>query len=201
MDTIAGLGDPATLRVLDIGAGTGRNILPLAKLGCKAEALELAPVLVQQLTQDAQSQGLQVKAIAGDILDPQVNLDHDSYNFIVCAEVVASHFRNVAQIQVLLEKVSKALCHGGLFLFNLFIAHDDYAANPIVREFSEVVWSSMFTNQELHSAFADLPLEVIADESVFKYEQQHLPAEDWPPTGWFENWTQGKDLFRFSSSG
>ncbi len=200
MDAIASLGDPTTLRVLDIGAGTGRNTLPLARLGCKAEALELAPALVQQLTQDAQLQGLNVKAIAGDILAPQVDLEHDHYHFIVCAEVVASHFRNVGQIKVLLEKVSKALCHGGLFLFNLFIAHDDYVVTPVAQQFSEVVWSSMFTNQELYDAFADLPLEIIGNDAVFEYERNHLPAEDWPPTGWFENWTQGKDLFRFSDS-
>jgi 2-polyprenyl-3-methyl-5-hydroxy-6-metoxy-1,4-benzoquinol methylase len=200
MDAIASLGDPATLRALDIGAGTGRNILPLAKLGCKAEALELAPALVKQLTLDAQAQGLDVKAIAGDILDPQVNLQSDHYHFIVCAEVVASHFRNVDQIKVLLEKVSKALCHGGLFLFNLFIAHDDYVVTPVAQQFSEVVWSSMFTNQQLHAAFADLPLEIIGNDSVCEYEHKHLPDEDWPPTGWFENWTQGKDLFRFSDS-
>jgi len=50
--------------------------------------------------------------------------------------VVASHFRNVEQIHVLLDKVSKSLCHGGLFLFNLFVVHDDYQSNPIAREFS-----------------------------------------------------------------
>jgi len=200
MKTFTELGEPSTLRVLDIGAGTGRNILPLAILGCKAEALELAPALVQQLNLEAETKGLQVKAIAGDILDPQLHLEYDSYNLIVCAEVVASHFRNVEQIQLLLEKVSKALCQGGLFLFNLFIAHNEYEATPIAREFSEVVWSSMFTHCDLKSAFADLPLEIISNESVFDYEHTHLPVESWPPTGWFENWSQGKDLFRFTDS-
>jgi 2-polyprenyl-3-methyl-5-hydroxy-6-metoxy-1,4-benzoquinol methylase len=200
IDTIAQLGEPSQLKTLDIGAGTGRNTLPLAKLGCQAEALELAPALVQQLKKDALAQGLNVKAIEGDILDPQLELQVDTYNLIVCAEVVASHFRNVEQIQVLLEKVSKSLCHGGLFLFNLFVVNDSYQPNAIAREFSEVVWSSLFTNQDLDLAFANLPLAIISNESVFEYEHSHLASEDWPPTGWFEHWAKGKDLFRFEES-
>jgi hypothetical protein len=130
----------------------------------------------------------------------QLELQVDTYNLIVCAEVVASHFRNVEQIQVLLEKVSKSLCHGGLFLFNLFVVNDSYQPNAIAREFSEVVWSSLFTNQDLDLAFANLPLAIISNESVFEYEHSHLASEDWPPTGWFEHWAKGKDLFRFEES-
>ena len=200
MNTIADLGDLSQLTTLDIGAGTGRNTLPLAKLGCKAAAIELAPALVQQLTKDALEQGLNVEAIAGDILDPLLNLRDDIYNLIVCAEVVASHFRNVEQIRVLLEKVSKSLRPEGYFLFNLFVARDDYQPTKIAREFSEVVWSSMFTNQEIKTAFEQIPLAIVSNESVFEYEQLHLPSEDWPPTGWFEHWAKGKDLFRFEES-
>jgi len=200
IDTIAQLGELSQLKTLDIGAGTGRNTLPLAKLGCQAEALELAPALVQQLKKDALAQGLNVTAIEGDVLDPQLDLYADTYNLIVCAEVVASHFRNVEQIRDLLEKVSKSLCHGGLFLFNLFVVNDSYQPNAIAREFSEVVWSSLFTNQDLDLAFANLPLEIISNESVFEYEHSHLAPEDWPPTGWFEHWAKGKDLFRFEES-
>lgn len=58
----------------------------------------------------------------------------------------------------------------------------------------------MFTNQDLTTAFTDLPLEIISNESVFEYEKEHLPSESWPPTGWFEHWSQGKDLFRFEES-
>ena len=200
MDILASLGTPSDLQVLDIGAGTGRNTLPPAKLGCKVVALELAPALVRQLKNDALVEDMNVVAIEGDVLDPTLSLSSDTYNLIVCAEVVASHFRNVDQIRVLLQKVSESLCQGGLFLFNLFVAHEDYQPTQVAREFSEVVWSSMFTNQDLKTAFEQLPLKIISDESVFEYEHNHLSAENWPPTGWFESWSKGKDLFRFEES-
>ena len=200
MNILKDMGTPSDLKVLDIGAGTGRNTLPLAKLGYKVEALELAPALVKQLKIDAQAQDVNVIVLEGDVLDPLMSLSADTYNLIVCAEVVASHFRNVKQIKVLLKKVSESLCQGGLFLFNLFIAHEDYQPTQVAREFSEVVWSSMFTNQDLKTAFEQLPLEIISNESVFDYEHTHLQPNYWPPTGWFESWSKGKDLFGFEES-
>ncbi|MEI9947430.1 MAG: hypothetical protein WDO74_00200 [Pseudomonadota bacterium] len=53
----------------------------------------------------------------------------------------------------------------------------------------------MFTRRELQEALADEPLQLISDESVQAYERANLPAEAWPPTGWFETWTGGQDLF------
>ena len=40
-----------------------------------------------------------------------------------------------------------------------------------------------------------LPFERVTDESVLEYEKEHLPAEAWPPTGWFVPWVAGQDLF------
>jgi hypothetical protein len=38
-------------------------------------------------------------------------------------------------------------------------------------------------------------LELVSDESVYEYEQAHLPVEAWPPTPWFPEWSTGLDLF------
>ena len=40
-----------------------------------------------------------------------------------------------------------------------------------------------------------LPFERVTDESVLEFEHEHLPAEAWPPTGWFVPWVAGQDLF------
>jgi len=33
---------------------------------------------------------------------------------------------------------------------------------------------------------------------VYRYEKTHLPHGAWPPTGWYENWVSGRDVFPVS---
>jgi hypothetical protein len=40
-----------------------------------------------------------------------------------------------------------------------------------------------------------LPLSLVADDSVFDYEKQHLPEGAWPPTSWYAAWVSGQDVF------
>jgi hypothetical protein len=60
---------------------------------------------------------------------------------------------------------------------------------------SQVMWCSLFTRSELQGAAAGLPFDAASDESVLEYERAHLPVDQWPPTGWFEGWTAGQDVF------
>ena len=48
---------------------------------------------------------------------------------------------------------------------------------------------------ELASAAALLPLELVADDSVYEYEKTHLPEGAWPPTSWYAAWVSGLDVF------
>ena len=49
MDLARSLGTPSEVTVLDVGAGTGRNALPLAREGFQTDAVELAPALAEVL--------------------------------------------------------------------------------------------------------------------------------------------------------
>jgi SAM-dependent methyltransferase len=183
-----------SLKVLDIGAGTGRNSLAIARMDCKVDALELTPAFVEQIQTQAQTESLSVTAILGDILDPLTRLKPSAYNFVLCSEVT-SHFRDANQLRLLLAKTCDYLQHGGLFLFNLFMSIDGYSPQPLEREMAEVAWSTFFTPPELLAAAEDLPLEIMSNESVLEFEKTHLPDGAYPPTGWFENWAMGRDAF------
>jgi SAM-dependent methyltransferase len=53
-------------RVLDVGAGTGRVALHLARAGCAVTALDIDPELLAVLSERARAEGLDVRVIAAD---------------------------------------------------------------------------------------------------------------------------------------
>lgn len=189
------LGSPETIHVLDVGAGTGRNALALARLGHPTDAIEPAPVLAESLRVTAQRENLSVKVIEGDALDPSLPLERGRYKLVIAAEVVASHFRRIDQVRQLASRMCEALAPGGVLLFDAFLSADGFKPDAMSRELSQVFWSSLFTRHELKAALEGLPLTPIADESSHDFERAHLPEDAWPPTGWYEEWSQGLDLF------
>jgi 2-polyprenyl-3-methyl-5-hydroxy-6-metoxy-1,4-benzoquinol methylase len=187
------LGAPRAVPCLDIGAGTGRNALPLAREGFLVDAVEMAPALLQLLREEISEEKLSVGVIEGDILD-EVRLPPGKYRFLFLCEVV-SHFREHGQLRALFERASEALQPGGMLLFSAFIAHDPYVPDTMARELSEVFWSTTYTRKQIAFAMDGLPFEKVSDESVYDYEKANLAPEAWPPTGWFSDWSRGCDIF------
>lgn len=188
------------IKILDVGAGTGRNSIGLAQMGYKVDALEITQVLTEKMNEEIEANNLSVQTILGDIMDPALELPFAEYNFIFLSEVVASHFQSTAQVRQLLEQVLDRLEVGGYLLFNAFLAVEEFEPDTVVRELSQVYWSFVMTRPELTSLMQGLPLDLCSDESAHDYEQQHLPAQAWPPTSWFVNWSTGRNLFPIRST-
>jgi hypothetical protein len=55
-------------RILDVGAGHGRNALPLARLGLVVDALELVDTLCARLRESASGQSLALTTVCADLL-------------------------------------------------------------------------------------------------------------------------------------
>ncbi|HEY9837214.1 MAG TPA: class I SAM-dependent methyltransferase [Vampirovibrionales bacterium] len=201
MAIAAQFANPTDSPLLDIGAGTGRNTFPLAQQGYPVDAVELTPAFVEQIQKAAQAQKLPVRGILGDILDRQLKLQPAYYQGVILCEVIASHFGSVDRLRLLLARICDTLRPGGLLLFSLFLAVDDYEPDKLTRELSQVTWSCIFTRSELAAAMEKLPLTLLSDESVVEYERQHLPTAAWPPTGWFIKWCQGENLFPLQNPG
>jgi SAM-dependent methyltransferase len=189
------LGTPGEVAVLDVGAGTGRNTLPLAREGFATDAVEVAPALAGVLRAEVARAGLPVRVFEGDVFDRALGLAEGSYRLVVLAEVVASHVRDTAQLRAWFERSAALLAPGGLLVLSAFLAAHGYRPDPLARALSEVFWSCLFTRRELIVAAAGLSLDAVSDEAVFLYEREHLPPEAWPPTGWFAEWANGLDLF------
>ncbi len=186
-------GDPSSFPILDIGAGTGRNSLALARRGHPVDAVEMSGGFAAILGEEARRDGLNVRVLQRDVFETRADLRTD-YQLIVLSEVV-SDFRTTEQVRRMFELAAACLAPGAHLLFNVFLARDGYQPDAAVRQLGEQTYTSIFTYPELAEAASGLPLERVSDESVYDYEKANLPAEKWPPTSWYANWVSGLDVF------
>jgi 2-polyprenyl-3-methyl-5-hydroxy-6-metoxy-1,4-benzoquinol methylase len=189
--------DPPNCAVLDIGAGTGRNALALARLGHPVDALEMTPKFADLLSKAAKEDKLNVRVICQDVFKSMGNLRRD-YQMMLVSEVV-SDFRSASELRELLRLAAECLKPGGKLVMNAFIAQAHYSEDDAVRQFAQQVYTCFFSKAELSSALVDLPLHLLSDESAYEYEKDHLPAGGWPPTPWYPEWTTGLDVFNMKA--
>jgi 2-polyprenyl-3-methyl-5-hydroxy-6-metoxy-1,4-benzoquinol methylase len=195
VDVARSLGVPSDVSVLDVGAGTGRNSLPLAREGFAVDALEPAPALVKVLTEAATAESLSLGVVVGNVLDEALVLPRATYRMLLLSEVVASHFRSVEQLRKLFETAARLLEPGGVLVLNAFLSDSGYKPDDFARQLSQVLWCVLFTRRDFEVAMQGLPFERVTDEPAADYEREHLPEGLYPSTGWFEGWSGGQDLF------
>ncbi len=198
MNQARSLGDSAQVTVLDIGAGTGRNALPLAREGFRVDVVEFAPLLLQVLQSEVAASNLSVRIFEVDILSEKLEVPDQYYSMMFLSEVV-THFRSVDEVRRVFDLANRLLAPGGIFLFNAFVAMDGYEPDEVARQMSEVAWGSMFTRHELTLVALATQLDCQLDEPALEYERSHLPADQWPPTGWYEAWCKGQDTIRIGA--
>lgn len=185
--------DPRFHSVLDIGAGTGRNALPLARRGHPVDVVELTPKFAEIIRSQARQEGLDLRVIVRNVFETTDDLRQD-YQLIVASEVVPD-FRSTQQLRRLFELAAACLAPSAQLVLNTFVPRHGYEIDNAAREFGQQAYSCMFSRDELSAAAAGLPLELVADDSAYEYEQAHLPPGAWPQTSWYADWASGLDVF------
>jgi SAM-dependent methyltransferase len=181
------------LSVLDLGAGNGRNTLPLARAGAAVTAVEPVAALSQRIGEAKAREQLAIELVAGDVLDPGTKFPEHHYDLIVISEVFP-HFSR-AEFETVLVKMAGCLRPSGTLLFNAFLAAPGYTPDPVARQAAQSVWSTFLTQAELDAALGAHGLTVATRADCVAYEKAHLPDAAWPPTAWYENWASGRNLF------
>jgi SAM-dependent methyltransferase len=185
--------DPATHPVLDIGGGTGRNALALARRGHPVDVVEMTAKFADGIRGDAERESLEVRVIEGDIFSTDEDLPQD-YWLIVLSEVV-SDFRTTQQLRAVFELAAQCLVADGHLVFNAFLAKPGYTPDDAARQLGQQCYTTIFTRQELSAAASGFPLRLVSEDSVYDYEKAHLPEGAWPPTSWYADWVSGLDVF------
>lgn len=184
---------PEEFPILDIGAGTARNSLPLARRGHPIDAVELTGKFADLIRDESKRELLTIRVLQQDIFNDLIDL-RDDYQLIILSEV-SSDFRTLEQLHKIFILAAKALAPGGCLVLNIFLTKDGYALSDSARQLGQQFYSAIFTRHEVGIAAKDLPISLISDESVYEYEKAHLPAAAWPPTSWYEGWVTGQDVF------
>ena len=185
--------DPRACPVLDVGAGTGRNTLALARRGHPVDALEMSGSFADILREEARAQSLGIRVIQRDLFTAKDYLPGD-YGLVVVSEVT-SDFRSVDELRQMFELAASCLVPGGRLVVSAFIARDGFVPDDAARQVAQQAYSAVFTRGEVESAVAGLPLVLVDDTCVYDYEAEHQPRESWPPTSWYEGWVLGQDVF------
>jgi len=185
--------DPRTYPVLDVGAGTGRNALSLARRGHPVDAVEMSPKLADIIRAEAQRESLAVRVMNGDVFETMDGVRRD-YQLIVLAEVVPD-FRTTGELRGIFELAADCLAPGGQLVFNAFLAREGYIPDDAARELGQQCNTMIFTRNELATAASQLPVDLVSDDSAYEYEKAHLPNGAWPPTSWYDGWASGLDVF------
>ena len=185
--------EPQAHPVLDIGAGTGRNALALARRGHPVDAVEMSPKFAEIIRAEAERESLEVRVMNGDVFETMEGVRRD-YQLIILAEVVPD-FRTTGELRGIFELAADCLAPGGRLVFDSFLARAGYTPDDAARELGQQCNTMIFTRDELHAAASELPVELIGDDSAYEYEKTHLPDGAWPPTAWYDGWANGLDVF------
>lgn len=177
--------------VLDIGSGTGRNALALARRGHPVDAVEVSSKFAASLRGAAELEGLGLRVIKSEVFADE-GLRSD-YGLIVLSGVV-SDFRDFSQLAELFDLAALHLAPEGQLVFNVFLPRNGYEPDDAARQYSQQAYSMIFTHDEM--AAAAQHFELVSDDSVYEYEKSHLEPEGaWPPVDWYPDWISGLDVF------
>ena len=113
--------------ILDLGCGTGRILLPLARAGADIDGIDASPAMIAQLQKKAVAHGLRVDTRVADMRGFTTSR---RYARVICAFNSFAHAEDTEQQLATLRAVRAALAPGGALVLHLSYPSPAYWAKP-----------------------------------------------------------------------
>lgn len=157
---------PPGARVLDLGAGEGRNAFFLAGHGCRVHAVDLSEAGMRKLATLAERAGLPLTTEVGDIGEHPVGGEWD----VVMAHGVIDYLDNPTW-HALVERIQAHTVPGGFNAYTCMLFTEEYPAPP---EFRRACFKHSVAQYELVGCYTAAEWEVIRHDRYVKWDQ-HPP--------------------------
>jgi tellurite methyltransferase len=155
-------------KALDIGAGSGRNALYLAKEGFDVTALDSDDTALKTLSTTAKNEGLTITTCLKDIRSFEST---EKYDLIVCLMVL--HFFDPKDIQYVIEWMKDHTYEGGVNIVSAFTDRNPVGTRPHLFKTDELEgfyanWQSM--SHELAES------SIVEDRKLLTYSVVRIAA-------------------------
>jgi tellurite methyltransferase len=118
-------------KVLEIGAGAGRNALFLASNGYEVRATDISSLAVERLAKQAQDMGVSLDTAVSDIADEELK---DDYDAILCT--FTFHHLTEEDAELVIRKMQQHTKSNGFNLITTFTKRGDFfKKNPDTPNF------------------------------------------------------------------
>jgi SAM-dependent methyltransferase len=104
-------------RVLELGSGTGRKLIPIAADGHPCTGLELSAEMLAEAQRQASDRGAGVEWVLGDMRDFELGR---TFDLVIIAANSLLHLLHAADLLSCLSSVRAHLAPGGRLLFDVF---------------------------------------------------------------------------------
>ena len=124
-------GPPSAKRLLDIGCGSGRHLMELARRGYRMTGVDLSAEMIAYVQEEATREQLEISASVSDLRRLTLTGSFeaafcfmDTFRFLLTNEHIITHLRTVA----------KHLAPGGLYLTDFWVPSQlDHVGNEIYQ--------------------------------------------------------------------
>ncbi len=131
-------------RILELGAGSGRVSIPLARRGFEMTGLELSPKMLEIGRKNAASDGVKVEFVLGDARD--FKLDRQ-FPLVIAPFNALMHLYSLSDQDKALNCIKANLEPGGVFAFDLYVPN--FGLEGVLRHEGETFLESDGTRTDV----------------------------------------------------